>query len=99
MSVAKLMYGQRSAFHLVPYTWGNQEYSRLLRGLELTMLLPWLDLIIETVGAFQFLTELLYVTNLRIQFWRYAEDTAFGLLFMTETVYPGSKICKMFDTT
>ena len=99
MSVAKLMYGQRSAFHPVPYTWVNQEYSRLQRGLELTMLLPWLDLITEAVGVLQFLTELLYVLNLKMPFWRYVEDTAFGLLCMTETSYSVNKIYKIVDTT
>ena len=71
MNEAKLMCGRRSAFHLVQYTWGYQDYSRLQRDLVSIMLLPWLDLIIEMVGAFQFSMELLSVLNLSRLSWRY----------------------------
>ena len=71
MNEAKLMCGRRSAFHLVQYTWGYQDYSRLQRDLASIMLLPWLDLIIEVAGAFQFSMELLSVLNLRMLSWRY----------------------------
>lgn len=71
MNEAKLMYGQISAFRLVLYTWGYQDYSRLQRDLASTTLLLWSDLIIAVVGAFQFLMGLLSVPSSEVLSWRY----------------------------